>query len=303
MKKLISLFCLVFLMNTTVFPQQFNVSCSPSVESEAFTGKVFLFLSRYNKNPKDGDVGLEIFPCYSLSYENVKPGDIVTIDDKAVSFPVKLSDLERGEYFVQAVWDRNQGGRSIAASPGNIFSKTIKTTFTKNTNEVFTINCDQKIPDQIFAETELAKEIKVPSGLLTNFYKRTATIDAAVILPKEYLTEPMKKFPVLYIVFGFGGNYREYSKWRSVNVGLDDTIACIRVFLDGYCSLGHSVYANSDNKGPWGDALVKEFIPALETKFRCNGARLITGHSSGGWSSLWLQTHYPIGKIMISHYT
>jgi len=29
-------------------------------------------------------------------------------------------------------------------------------------------------------------------------------------------------------------------------------------------SLGHSVYANSDNNGPWGDALIKEFIPALE---------------------------------------
>src|SRR6185295_9952655 len=30
-----------------------------------------------------------------------------------------------------------------------------------------------------------------------------------------------------------------------------------------------------------------------ENKFRCNAARLLTGHSSGGWTVLYLQTHYP----------
>jgi hypothetical protein len=33
-----------------------------------------------------------------------------------------------------------------------------------------------------------------------------------------------------------------------------------------------------------GDALVKEFIPQLEKNFRCNGARFLRGHSSGGWT-------------------
>src|SRR5262249_4612388 len=45
-----------------------------------------------------------------------------------------------------------------------------------------------------------------------------------------------------------------------------------------------------------GRALTEEFIPALEAKFRGIGkpaARLVTGHSSGGWSSLWLQVAYP----------
>jgi S-formylglutathione hydrolase FrmB len=293
MIKLINLFLLVFFTCSTLFPQQFRVVYSSSVFSEPFTGNVFLFLSKYNKNPKDGEAGLEIFPCYSALVKNIKSGDTVFIDDKAISFPVKLSDLERGQYFVQAVWDMNHGGRSIAASPGNIYSNTIKTTFTKDKNEMFTINCDQIVPVQIFTETELGKELKISSGLLTNFYKKHVTIDAAILLPREYVTEPSQKFPVVFIVIGFGGNYREYSKIRSANVGLDDTTACIKVFLDGNCSWGHSVYANSDNNGPWGDALIEEFIPALERQYRCNGARLITGHSSGGWSSLWLQTHYP----------
>lgn len=43
---------------------------------------------------------------------------------------------------------------------------------------------------------------------------------------------------------------------------------------------------------PWGDALIKELIPALEKNYRCNGARFLYGHSSGGWTVVWLQTQY-----------
>jgi predicted alpha/beta superfamily hydrolase len=35
-----------------------------------------------------------------------------------------------------------------------------------------------------------------------------------------------------------------------------------------------------------GDALVKEFIPELEKQYRCDGARFVRGHSSGGWAAL-----------------
>jgi S-formylglutathione hydrolase FrmB len=48
--------------------------------------------------------------------------------------------------------------------------------------------------------------------------------------------------------------------------------------------------------GPWGHALTKEFIPYLEGKFRLDSVssgRFLTGHSSGGWSTLWLQVNYP----------
>jgi S-formylglutathione hydrolase FrmB len=185
-------------------------------------------------------------------------------------------------------------GRALNCSKSwKYFSKTIKATFTKNTNELFRILCDQIVPDPIFVETDFSKELKVKSELLTNFYKRPATIDAAVLLPKEYLTEPSKKFPVLFLVFGFGGDYHKFSGVKDLKFGLLDSTACIRVFLDGNCPLGHSVYANSENNGLWGDALVEEFIPALEKQYRCNGVRLLTGHSSGGWAVLWLQTRYP----------
>ncbi|UAB80810.1 hypothetical protein INR76_11920 [Marixanthomonas sp. SCSIO 43207] len=38
--------------------------------------------------------------------------------------------------------------------------------------------------------------------------------------------------------------------------------------------------------------MVKEFIPALENQYRTNGAKLVFGHSSGGWTALWLQLMY-----------
>jgi S-formylglutathione hydrolase FrmB len=68
------------------------------------------------------------------------------------------------------------------------------------------------------------------------------------------------------------------------------------VVLDPSCRLGHHVFADSANNGPYGRALIEELIPHIENKYRAvgaAGARFVTGHSSGGWSSLWLQTTYP----------
>lgn len=264
MKKIYISFFLVYLTYSTALSQQFRVSYSSSVFNEPFTGNVFLLLSTNNKNPKDAEIGLELFSCYSVFKKNVKPQSIVMIDDEAISYPVKLSDLERGVYYVQAIWDRNLGGRSITTSPGNIFSSPVKVTFTKNTKKIFTLNCDQVIPSEIFTETELMKELKVSSVLLTNFYKRPVTIDAAVYLPKEYLTEPNRKFPVLFIIFGYGNDYHEYSGRIDSTISPIDTTACIRVFLDGNCPLGHSVYANSENNGPWAMPLLKNLSPCLK---------------------------------------
>jgi S-formylglutathione hydrolase FrmB len=70
----------------------------------------------------------------------------------------------------------------------------------------------------------------------------------------------------------------------------------IYVLLDQSCPLGTHEFANSANNGPWGDALVKEVIPALERKYRMDArprGRLLQGHSSGGWAALWLEVAYP----------
>jgi S-formylglutathione hydrolase FrmB len=292
MKKPISLL-LLCLCALTNYGQEFKASFAPTVFDKPFTGRVVVYMSKENKEPKNGMVGLESFPCFSVAINNLKAGEFITINDAVTSYPTVLSDIERGDYYVQIVWDRNLGGRSIAESPGNLFNTTEKITITKDTEKVFSITANQIIPElSVFKETEFVKELKVPSALLSKFHEKPMTVDAAVILPKEYYTEPARKFPILFTVSGYGGDYHSYSEKTEPSPALD-SVAVIEVFLDGNCALGHSVYANSDNNGPWGDALTTEFIPLLEKTYRANGARLLTGHSSGGWTVLWLQTQYP----------
>jgi hypothetical protein len=293
MKKISISILLATLFCLNGFGQKFRASYSPAAFNHSFTGNVVVYMSKENKNPKEGEIGFECFPCYSVFVKNVKPGESIIIDDKAVSYPCPLSDIERNEYYVQIVWDRNLGGRSIAESPGNMYNSTERINITKDTKAIFNIVAAEVIPAVApFKETEFVKELKVSSSLLNKFHNKPMTVDAAIILPKEYYKEPGRKFPVLFTVAGYGGSYYHYSGETKPGETVD-SLPVIRVYLDGNCSLGHSVYANSDNNGPWGDALTTEFIPALEMKYRCNGARLLTGHSSGGWTVLWLQTQYP----------
>lgn len=273
--------------------QKFQVSYPAVAFNGPFTGKLILYLNKESRNPKDAMADLEPFPCFSMDVRDVKPGTSIVFDDQAAAFPVKLSDLERGEYYVQAVWDRNLGGRAIAQSPGNLYSLPLKVRLTKDVNSSFALSCDQVVSQRKFADTKYVKELKVASGLLSKSLGREMTVDAAVLLPHEYYSQPQRQFPVLYLVSGYGGDYHRYSDDTSNFSRPFDTVSCITVYLDGNCAGGHSVYANSDNNGPWGDALTKEFIPQLEKSFRCNGARLLRGHSSGGWTVLWLQTYYP----------
>ncbi|MGN6803930.1 MAG: alpha/beta hydrolase-fold protein [Ginsengibacter sp.] len=287
-----SLLLLIAIGVLQVYSQKFTVSFTSSASHKNFSGKVLLYLSKDAKSPKDEMVGVHQFPCFSISVKNVKPNEKIVFDDHAVSFPVVLSDIERGAYYAQVVWDENLGGRSIGESPGNLYNDALRVILTKNHGEVFNIVCNKVVKEKTFVETKFVKELQQPSTLLTEFYQRPISINAAIILPKEYYEQPDREFPVLYWVSGFGGDYHVFSG-KDIQSQPIDTTACIRVFLDGNCPLGHSVYANSDNNGPWGDALTKELIPEIEKKYRCNQARFLMGHSSGGWTVLWLQTQYP----------
>ena len=234
-----------------------------------------MYFNKDNREPRSGAVGIESFPCFAIEVKNVQPGEAVVFDDKAVSYPAVLSDLERNEYYVQAVWDRDLGGRAIAESPGNIYSKAIKVKLTKDLKKVFSIQCTEVIPGQSFTNTKYMKELKIQSSLLSAFHHKPVSIAAAVLLPKSYYDQPQKQYPVIFHVFGYGGDYH-FRSGDTTSRGMLDSIETIIVYLDGNCRLGHSVYANSDNNGPWGDALVKEFIPELEKQYRCDGARLLT---------------------------
>jgi hypothetical protein len=122
---------------------------------------------------------------------------------------------------------------------------------------------------------------------------------AGVVLPPGYGDNSSPRYPACYDIHGFGGNHltawREGPGWVE-RMRKGERMEMVRVYLDGSFPSGHHEFADSVNNGPWGRALTEEFIPHLEKRFRLIGAphaRFLTGHSSGGWSSLWLQVSYP----------
>jgi S-formylglutathione hydrolase FrmB len=107
-----------------------------------------------------------------------------------------------------------------------------------------------------------------------------------VVLPRGYDDSGTRRYPAAYVIPGFGGDH--HSSWETEQTEL------VWVFLEASFPTGHHEFADSVNNGPWGEALVTELIPYLEKRFRLRpSARFLTGHSSGGWSSLWLQVTYP----------
>lgn len=160
MKKIVLFLLVTTLLGLNASGQKIRASYSNAVFNGPFTGKVIAYFSKENKSPKDGAVGLESFPCFSVDVKNIKPNEEITFDDSAISYPCPLSDIERGDYYVQIVWDRNLGGRSIANSPGNLFNTTQSVHISKNPKAVFKIVADRVVPNLSFRETEFVKELK-----------------------------------------------------------------------------------------------------------------------------------------------
>ncbi|HET7814244.1 MAG TPA: alpha/beta hydrolase [Candidatus Baltobacteraceae bacterium] len=133
------------------------------------------------------------------------------------------------------------------------------------------------------------------SAVLSTFWGQRVQMDGYILLPPSYYREPQKTYPVLYWIEGFDGNGAVDS---DDNRGFEGAISALHsefviVSLDGMFNGGHQVFADSPNNGPWGEALTTEFIPLTEKEFRGDGTRFVAGHSSGGWSAMWLQITYP----------
>lgn len=200
MKKLFLGVFLLCILKSLSYGQVFHVSYAAGVMDHPFNGRVLLYLSKSGNNPLNASVGLESFPCFAVEADNIKVGQSVNIDDKATSFPVKLSEIERGNYYVQVVYDQNTGEKSIPLNPGNVYSVPQKINIEKDINQVYQIVATKRIPEQVFGETKFTKEFKITSNLLSRFHHKNTTITAGVILPKEYYTEPERKFPVLFYI-------------------------------------------------------------------------------------------------------
>lgn len=136
------------------------------------------------------------------------------------------------------------------------------------------------------------------SALLSAFAETDVEIVASVLTPPNF--DPATQYAIIYHVHGFGGTHRSSAQRHGAGIiqrmSAGEAHPFVHVFLDATHTNGHHVFADSQNNGPWGSALVTEFLPAVDERYGGVGeawGRFVTGHSSGGWSSLWLQVAYP----------
>ena len=238
------------------------------------------------------------------------PGATVEMDADTVSFPRAFSRLAPGRYAVQAVLDvghdYNYGGRVAGdlVSPVTEMDLPAGGALTLGAAlpaaEPFTPNA-RATPEQKAAYPAARADIRpldYQSPALGRFWGRPVHMRGWVLLPPGYAAS-RDRYPVVYWTHGFGGTLSNIydtavARWRDMRAGALPPM--IWVFLDESSPTGTHEFADSVNNGPWGEALTAELIPELERSYRMDArpsGRFLTGHSSGGWATLWLQTRYP----------
>ncbi|MBS3738760.1 MAG: hypothetical protein KGY51_07165 [Psychroflexus sp.] len=263
-------------------------------------GRLFVYLSendefepRFSSIYTSGNIFAKNFQNW-----NTNTTFVLTSEDKWKSTADwGFKNAPKGNYFIQTVWNQNNNPKPN--SSGNLYSKSVNINL--DSNKDITLSISEVIPKPSLVEHELVEFFSYESELLTQWWKKPRIIKAAVLLPPDYDEKSDKGYPVRYNIGGYGERYTrvndlvedtQFMNWWTS----DEAPQIITVFLDGHGPLGDPYQINSENNGPYGDALIKELIPAVEQKFnalRSSKTRFLDGCSSGGWVSLALQLFYP----------
>lgn len=294
----------------------FAISFSREAHAAPITGRAYVAISRTN-DPRStpiaqtGETGV---PLFGVNIDSLAPGTPVLIDAATFGHPVRsLRDIPAGEYWVQpfvniytrfpradghTVWlhmDQWEG-QNWKKSPGNIYGEPVKVTYDPRATAPIELVADKVIPPiQVPDETPSVKRIKLRSAILTKWWGQPISLGAVVLLPKDYDLHPEARYPVVYDQGHF--SLRAPAVGSSPYWMADGTPRVIIVTLQHPSPYYDDSYGvNSENNGPYGDAIMQELIPAVETRFRVlrePWARLLTGGSTGGWISLAHQVLYP----------
>ncbi len=228
--------------------------------------------------------------------------------------------------WAHAQWD----GQVFSLSPGNLRSAVEKIHLDPSAGISTHFNLDQVISQREIedllggegysSDTPWIKHLRIKSPSLTKFWGTPIYLGATVLLPKGYASHPNAHYPVVYNqghfyqpvpwdfttdaktetpqaaaegkAAGVGTGYEFYQAWNSNHFP-----RFLMVTWQHPCPFFDDSYAvNSANCGPFGDAIMNELIPHVESRFRVlrePRARLLEGGSTGGWESLALQEQHP----------
>ena len=229
-------------------------------------------------------------------------------------------------HVVKLPMDRGEGQHWNRA-PGNFYSTPRKVVFDPASDHPLHIELDQKIPPiEPPQDTSYIKHVRIQSDLLTEFWGRPMHLGAVVLLPEGFDGHPEARYPLIvnhgHFPATFSGFREEppdpdleaeysgrfqleayniirqqmahefYKEWTGAKF---PRFVIIKVqHANPYYDDSYAV--NSENLGPYGDAIMRELIPHIEKQFRCIGegwARFTYGGSTGGWEALAVQVLYP----------
>ncbi len=272
-----------------------TVTFSADLRPDRASGRLILLFARAGAgaDPLDAPFWNDPQPICSIAVANIAPGEAMVIGDVEATFPGPMSSFD-GSFIVRAVLDVDRTTGGFLNCADNLISEAVELAFRAGGEDRHEIALTGCMPVPTVQDTDRVKEVVLRSERLSAFHGRDVFLRAGVVLPESYAAQPERRFAAIYRVPGFGG--RHFEAWdRSGRDGpLDGQV--INVYLDPDGPNSHHLFVNSDCNGPVGDALVFELIPHLEERFRFVArpeARLLTGHSSGGFSTAWLQVNYP----------
>lgn len=252
--------------------------------------------------------------------------DLPSGDYFVQTFFHRYETFNRGDgHTVKMPMDRGEG-QQWNKSPGNNYSKVTKLNVEPDAT------FDQLLLSEVIpeiappADTKYIKHIKLKSKLLSEFWGRDMYLGANILLPEGFDENPNVKYPLAIM---HGHFPYDFSGFRPEPV--DESEPCVysaRFDVDCYNKVvqqeAHDFYkmwtgpdfprtiaitiqhanpfyddsyaVNSENLGPYGDAITYELIPHIEEQFRGIGegwARFVYGGSTGGWEALAVQVKYP----------
>ena len=311
--------------------EQFKISYTAAANPGPITGRLVLVLATKNEREPRLTVAPNGPAIFGADIDHLQPGQITTLDATTIGYPFKLSDLPPGDYYAQAVIDvytqvhradghtiwvhMNDGQQeTFNIAVGNLYSDVVKVHLGAGGN--FDLSITHVIPAaKDPADTEWVKHVRIRSEKVSAFWGHPVYINATVLLPKGYEEHPDARYPTVYTmghdvpftfdpnpgpppteqemdVRGLESGYQFYQSWTS-----DHFPRMIAVSFQQQTPFFPDSYSvNSVNHGPYGDAMLEEVIPYLESHFRMIGkpyARLVEGASTGGWQTLQLQLWHP----------
>lgn len=212
--------------------------------------------------------------------------------------PARLGDLPAGQYRAQVALIFSHGDvGDWKLTAGNVYSEPVVVRLAAGETAVVRLTRTTQARE-FPREVAGVEEFVVRSALLSAHYGRDFYLRAGVRRPGRW--EAGRKYPAVYEVPGFGGDHGSVA-WPNGGLGRSAATRqlleeAFYIVLDPSSPTGHSLFLDSDNNGPWSRALIEELLPALETRYPLvSGAegRVLRGHSSGGWTVLWLALRFP----------